>query len=153
PESYVHRIGRTGRAGRTGEAISFITPREIGHLKLIEKVTKSKMKRMSPQTNKDARVGQQQIAVTNILKTIKENDLSTYQDSVNKLLEENESITVVAAGLKLLTKEREQSTVHISSIQPVSVKGGGYRGKGKDNRSRGGGNKRYYGKRKQNNRR
>src|SRR5699024_11145618 len=46
PESYVHRIGRTGRAGRTGEAISFITPREIGHLKLIEKVTKSKMKRM-----------------------------------------------------------------------------------------------------------
>ena len=152
PESYVHRIGRTGRAGRTGEAISFITPREIGHLKLIEKVTKSKMKRMSPPTNKDARVGQQQIAVTNILKTIKENDLSSYQDSVNELLEENDSITVVAAALKLLTKEREQTPVRISSIQPVSVKGGGYRGKGKDNRRRGGGNKRYYGNRKQNNR-
>ena len=27
-ESYVHRIGRTGRAGRSGDAISFITPRE-----------------------------------------------------------------------------------------------------------------------------
>ncbi|HKT56674.1 MAG TPA: DEAD/DEAH box helicase, partial [Microbacterium sp.] len=27
-ESYVHRIGRTGRAGRTGDAISFVTPRE-----------------------------------------------------------------------------------------------------------------------------
>lgn len=152
PESYVHRIGRTGRAGRTGEAISFITPREIGHLKLIEKVTKSKMKRMSPPTNKDARVGQQQIAVTNILKTIKENDLNSYQDSVNELLEENDSITVVAAALKLLTKEREQTPVRISSIQPVSVKGGGYRGKGKDNRRRGNGNKRYYGNRKQNNR-
>jgi len=28
PESYVHRIGRTGRAGRTGIAILFITPRQ-----------------------------------------------------------------------------------------------------------------------------
>jgi ATP-dependent RNA helicase DeaD len=28
PESYTHRIGRTGRAGRSGEAILFITPRE-----------------------------------------------------------------------------------------------------------------------------
>ena len=27
-ESYVHRIGRTGRAGRSGDAISFVTPRE-----------------------------------------------------------------------------------------------------------------------------
>ena len=33
PESYVHRIGRTGRAGKTGKAITFISPREIDHLK------------------------------------------------------------------------------------------------------------------------
>jgi ATP-dependent RNA helicase DeaD len=33
PESYTHRIGRTGRAGRSGEAILFITPREKGLLK------------------------------------------------------------------------------------------------------------------------
>ena len=39
-ESYVHRIGRTGRAGRTGDAISFITPRERYLLKHIEKATK-----------------------------------------------------------------------------------------------------------------
>ena len=28
PESYVHRIGRTGRAGKEGIAITFVTPRE-----------------------------------------------------------------------------------------------------------------------------
>ena len=28
PESYVHRIGRTGRAGNTGVALTFILPRE-----------------------------------------------------------------------------------------------------------------------------
>ena len=40
PESYTHRIGRTGRAGRSGEAILFITPREQGLLKAIERATR-----------------------------------------------------------------------------------------------------------------
>jgi ATP-dependent RNA helicase DeaD len=39
-ESYVHRIGRTGRAGRTGDAISFVTPRERGLVKMIERATR-----------------------------------------------------------------------------------------------------------------
>ncbi|GEK81267.1 DEAD/DEAH box helicase [Agrococcus baldri] len=39
-ESYVHRIGRTGRAGRTGDAISFVTPRERRMLGAIEKATR-----------------------------------------------------------------------------------------------------------------
>ena len=45
-ESYVHRIGRTGRAGRTGDAISFITPRERYLLKHIEKATKQPLTQM-----------------------------------------------------------------------------------------------------------
>jgi ATP-dependent RNA helicase DeaD len=40
PESYTHRIGRTGRAGRSGEAILFITPRERSLLKSIERSTR-----------------------------------------------------------------------------------------------------------------
>jgi ATP-dependent RNA helicase DeaD len=40
PESYTHRIGRTGRAGRSGEAILFITPREQSLLKAIERATR-----------------------------------------------------------------------------------------------------------------
>ncbi|MFT4286704.1 DEAD/DEAH box helicase [Nocardioides sp.] len=45
-EAYVHRIGRTGRAGRTGDAISFITPRERYLLKAIEKATRSTLTEM-----------------------------------------------------------------------------------------------------------
>lgn len=45
-ESYVHRIGRTGRAGRTGDAISFVTPRERRMLKSIEKATKQPLTQM-----------------------------------------------------------------------------------------------------------
>ncbi|MGM1030479.1 MAG: DEAD/DEAH box helicase [Actinomycetota bacterium] len=40
-ESYTHRIGRTGRAGRTGDAISFVTPRERRMLASIEKATRA----------------------------------------------------------------------------------------------------------------
>ncbi len=40
PESYVHRIGRTGRAGRKGEAILFVSPRERGLLRAFERSTR-----------------------------------------------------------------------------------------------------------------
>ncbi len=39
PESYVHRIGRTGRAGRDGQAIAFCDPEELKLLRDIEKLT------------------------------------------------------------------------------------------------------------------
>ncbi|WP_066187474.1 MULTISPECIES: DEAD/DEAH box helicase [Gracilibacillus] len=122
PESYVHRIGRTGRAGKTGEAISFITPRETPHLQLIEKVTKSKMKRMTPPSFDEAKRGQQQLTVQKLMKTIEKKDLQDYRESASEFLEEYDSVTVVAAALKMLTKERRQAPVTLSSVQPVSVK-------------------------------
>jgi ATP-dependent RNA helicase RhlE len=39
PESYVHRIGRTGRAGASGMAISFCDSEERGFLRDIERLT------------------------------------------------------------------------------------------------------------------
>jgi len=36
PETYVHRIGRTGRAGQTGEAVAFCDPEERSRLDAIE---------------------------------------------------------------------------------------------------------------------
>jgi ATP-dependent RNA helicase RhlE len=43
PESYVHRIGRTGRAGATGLAMSFCDHAERGLLRDIERLTKKPM--------------------------------------------------------------------------------------------------------------
>ena len=146
PESYVHRIGRTGRAGRKGEAISFVTPREIPHLRLIEKVTKSKMTRLVPPTNKEAQQGKQQVTAEKIAETIEKQDLKAFNDTAKSLLDEHDSVSVVAAALKLMTKERENVPVRISGAQPISVKGGRGGGRGDGKRPNKGG-KRFYGKR------
>lgn len=47
PESYVHRIGRTGRAGNTGLAISFCGKDEEAYWKDILKLTKAKVETIS----------------------------------------------------------------------------------------------------------
>ncbi|OAH49719.1 DEAD/DEAH box helicase [Microbacterium oleivorans] len=52
-ESYVHRIGRTGRAGRTGDAISFVTPRERYLLAHIERATRQAPTQMQLPTTED----------------------------------------------------------------------------------------------------
>ncbi|WP_077624162.1 DEAD/DEAH box helicase [Sediminibacillus massiliensis] len=122
PESYVHRIGRTGRAGKTGEATSFITPREIPHLHLIEKVTKGKIKRRQAPSFDEALRGQQQITVDKLQSAIDKKDLQSYRETANELLNQYDSVTIVSAALKLLTKERRNTPVNLTSIAPVSVK-------------------------------
>ena len=52
-ESYVHRIGRTGRAGRSGDAISFVTPRERHLLRAIERATGQQLSSMPLPTAAD----------------------------------------------------------------------------------------------------
>jgi ATP-dependent RNA helicase DeaD len=50
PESYVHRVGRTGRAGRKGEAILFIAPRERNLLRGIERAMRQQIEPMNMPT-------------------------------------------------------------------------------------------------------
>ena len=43
PETYVHRIGRTGRAGAEGTAVAFCSPEEEEYLAAIEKLIRKKI--------------------------------------------------------------------------------------------------------------
>jgi superfamily II DNA/RNA helicase len=54
PEDYVHRIGRTGRAGATGKATTFVTPRDRGILKQIEKLIGFRLGSAAPVTQEKA---------------------------------------------------------------------------------------------------
>lgn len=122
PESYVHRIGRTGRAGKTGMAITFVTPREIGQLHHIEKTTKRKMERMKPPTLDEALEGQQRAAIEKLLTTIEHNNLSFYKRAAEELLEEHDSVSLVAACIKMLTKEPDMTPVQLTEEMPIMKK-------------------------------
>lgn len=122
PESYVHRIGRTGRAGKQGMAITLVTPREMGYLRTVEATTKKRMKRMQVPTLAEAIEGQQRIVVDKLLEVADQNDLSLYRKAAEELLQEHDSITVVSAALKMLTKDPDTTPVKITSERPLPVK-------------------------------
>ncbi|MCL0081174.1 DEAD/DEAH box helicase [Peptococcaceae bacterium] len=101
PEFYVHRIGRTGRAGREGMAITIITPKDYRQLRTIEKLTRSKLKRMKLPTM--AELGEQwRGGVTERLRQVlADGDLVEYHAIVETMAKEHSAMDVAAAALKL----------------------------------------------------
>lgn len=147
PESYVHRIGRTGRAGKKGLAYTFVSPRELDHLRIIEQVTKKKMAKKPIPSYKDVIAGNQEATINKIMKVIENNDYSDYKRVAESLLEDIDSVTVLAATLKLLTKEPDVTPIKLTAVEPIrsrKPKSGGFRdrtrsndrGRGKDFRSK-----------------
>ncbi|NLZ39558.1 MAG: DEAD/DEAH box helicase [Firmicutes bacterium] len=122
PESYVHRIGRTGRAGKSGIAVTFVTPREIGHLRVIERGTKHKTMKMAIPTMKEALEGQQRQAVDKLIKTMETEDTTYYQSLAAELLSEYEPTLLLASALKLLTKEPDTTPVKLTEEAPLVAK-------------------------------
>lgn len=118
-EGYVHRIGRTGRAGQTGQAITFATPRELNHLRMIERATKRKIIRMTIPTFTEAIEGQQRIAVENLRRILEEGDIAQYKSRAEELLMETDSVTLLAAALKMITKEPDTTPVKLSEDTPL----------------------------------
>ncbi|MGC4378453.1 DEAD/DEAH box helicase [Fictibacillus sp. Mic-4] len=122
PESYVHRIGRTGRAGKTGYAITFITPREFDHLYTIERITKRKLVRRPVPSLAEAAEGQQRIAIEKLMSMIDSEQSQQYKQLAIELLEDNDSVTLLSAALKLITKEPDTTPVELTGEPPLAVK-------------------------------
>ena len=137
PDSYVHRIGRTGRAGQNGCSITFVTPNEIGYMRTIEQLTKKKMTPLRPPSDDQALRGQLKVAKSKIEDIMKE-DLSKYTDDADELLENYSAVDLVSAFLKNLSKDSSSVEVKISSEKPLPYKGNGRggRGRGRYNRSK-----------------
>ncbi|MBU8906857.1 DEAD/DEAH box helicase [Desertibacillus haloalkaliphilus] len=143
PESYVHRIGRTGRAGKKGLAITFVTPREMTHLKTIEQTTKKKMERKPMPKLEDAIEGKQRQAVEQLLEVIGKGEHHNYKATAEELLEDHDSIALVSAALRMVTKEPDTTPIKLTGEAPLRVKKqpnqknkGDYRGKRRGDRDR-----------------
>jgi ATP-dependent RNA helicase DeaD len=97
-ESYTHRIGRTGRAGRKGDAILFVTNKEMRMLKAIERTLKAPCEEYSFPTLEEMnerRMGE----FFSRIEGVSTADLSDYRQAIQRYLEESgkDSIEVAAA--------------------------------------------------------
>ncbi|WP_260288838.1 DEAD/DEAH box helicase [Peribacillus aracenensis] len=122
PESYVHRIGRTGRAGKHGIAITFVTPRERGQLHAVEHTTKKRMVKLKTPTLTEALEGQQKAVTEKILNTIENDDLTLYLGQAEELLQKHSAADLVAAMLKSMTKEPDQTPIKLTEESPSPMR-------------------------------
>lgn len=102
PESYVHRIGRTGRAGNTGVAMTFITPREFRQLKLIERIVHTKIQRRQLPTAANVIERQREQIISKMQTVLEINQFKDYLSIAESLLDDYSAEDVVAAALKLM---------------------------------------------------
>lgn len=143
PESYVHRIGRTGRAGKGGMSVTFVTPNEMSYLHVIENLTKKRMTPLRPPTEKEAFKGQLGAAIEQVETKMDENGLDKYLQAADDLVERYSPQDLAALLLKTMAKDpSDLIPVKITPERPLSQgkksynKGGGRRSNGGGNRQR-----------------
>ena len=122
PESYVHRIGRTGRAGKEGTAWSFVTPRELDHLHFIEKVTRHRIPKKPLPSMAEAIEGKQRLTAERILELVSDESINEYKGIAIQMLEQYDSVNLLASAIKLITGEKKDVNVELTPEDPIRAK-------------------------------
>ena len=146
PESYVHRIGRTGRAGRTGTSVLIVTPHEFRDLKKIENKMKTTLEMKAVPSISDVHDKNK----STLVKNIEETEISQKDTDLVEALKESFDLSTIAYKLAAIVNQSQQvegrhtigkSLEEISDIIDRFKKGGrgfgggrrggGYRGGGR----------------------
>ncbi len=122
PESYVHRIGRTGRMGKSGIAVTFVIPAEKRVLKNMERYAGQKIVQMALPTEADAIAGQRRMVEEKVLDAIKSFKGQKYRDMANKLLKNNDPATVLSAALSLTIREPDFRPTELTDVPAGKAK-------------------------------
>ena len=99
PESYVHRIGRTGRAGNQGTAITFITPSEYKKMMFIQREAKTDIQKSKLPKVEDI-ISARRKKIEAKLHSFSDQPIDKlYFDWARSLLEEKKPVDVLASLL------------------------------------------------------
>ncbi|UQS87055.1 DEAD/DEAH box helicase [Nicoliella spurrieriana] len=120
PESYVHRIGRTGRAGNHGVSLTFVEPNEKDYLREVEKLTKVRMLPLKPPSETEALNGQLAVVKNELGALIQKTDMDKFSDTADELLEKYSAKELVSVLLSKMT--RSQVKVRITPERPLPNK-------------------------------
>jgi ATP-dependent RNA helicase DeaD len=104
PEYYVHRIGRTGRLGRSGEAITFVNPRQMRELKVIERVTGAHIRREEVPTVAEVEEREFQALEERLQASLASGSWGRYRSMIEELADEHDPIDLAAAALAMVAE-------------------------------------------------
>ena len=147
PESYVHRIGRTGRAGTKGKAITLLTPLEFKELQRIKNKVGTTMKLAFVPSKHDLKEN----GLKNVVKNIEEHKI---YDEAHKVLDMlKEDIDEETMLIKLISMILDKQSVagpnqigipadRLDDILERAAKRGDSRGRGRGRGNGGGGRSR-----------
>ncbi|OQY02658.1 MAG: RNA helicase [Desulfobacteraceae bacterium 4572_130] len=124
PESYVHRIGRTGRAGNQGTAITFITPNEYRKMMFIQRFAKTDIKKSNVPKIKDI-INAKKKKIYDDLTAILEDEKKIedkYYNFADKLIQDNNLTEILPALLKYCFKEELNPDAY-GKIKEIGAKG------------------------------
>jgi len=103
------------------------------HLHAIERLTKRKIARRRAPSLGEVLEGQQRLAIESLVEmTDNLEALAPFKTSAEELLNDTDSVTLLAAALKLLTKEPDTTPVNITEEKPLRVR----RRRGREDRPR-----------------
>ena len=103
PESYIHRVGRTGRAGKEGLAVTFVTPREFRKFSFIKRIAKSDIQKTRVPSIEELMAARRKTLQEDLFESIKNAETGLYEDALfsmaKKLCAEHHPTNVVTALL------------------------------------------------------
>jgi ATP-dependent RNA helicase DeaD len=106
PEYYVHRIGRTGRGGRGGEAITFVNPREMRELRVIERATGARIRPAEVPSAAEVEARDLQVLEEQLLQAFGKDGWMRYRAVIQDLIDEHDPVDLAAAALTLFATSR-----------------------------------------------
>ncbi len=146
PESYVHRIGRTGRAGTKGKAITLLTPLEFKELQRIKQKVGTSMNHAFVPSKNDLRDS----TLTSMVKTIE--DQSIYDEAhkvLDRLKEDIDEETIMFKLISMILDKQDikgpnSIGIPADKIDAILARAGKRndgrgRGRGRSSRGRSGG--------------
>lgn len=128
PESYVHRIGRTGRAGKKGIAISLVSPGNKRDFMYIQQVAKTTIRKETLPTVEDIIAVKKSSFKAKIQSLLALGATEEYNELADELLaESNTHAELVAALLKYSVKD-ELSVMNYAEVADIADGGKGSKG-------------------------